>query len=71
MANLAVRVIVRVKEILIKAIIDIRANISIITLSVIKKLRITIRISDGSKIIAVDQIKKNVIGVIRDTSLSI
>jgi len=29
------------------------------------------RVPDGSKIIAVDQIKKNVISIIRDASLSI
>jgi len=71
MANFAVRVIIRVKEIPMRVIINIRANISIITLPVVKKLRMTMGISDGSKIIAVDQIKKNVISIIRDAPLSI
>ena len=54
MTNLAVRAIVRVKGILMRAIIDIRANISIITLSVVKKLQITIGMPDENKIIAID-----------------
>ena len=51
-----------------KAIMDTGANVFIIILSVIKKLRI---MPDGSKIIAVDQMKKNVIGIMKDASLSI
>ncbi len=50
---------------------DMGANVSIVTLSVIKKLRMTMGVLDGSKIIVVDQTKKNVIGIIRDASLSI
>ncbi len=54
MANLAIRSIVRIKKILMKAIMDIRANISIIILSVIKKLQMTIEIPDENKIIVID-----------------
>ncbi len=54
-----------------RAIMDTEANISIVTLSVVKKLWITIGVSDGSKIIAMDQTKKSVIGIIRDALLSI
>ena len=54
MANSAIRVIVRVKEIPIKAILNTGANVSIITLLIVKKLRLTIEMPDGSKIIAVD-----------------
>ena len=54
-----------------RAVLDTRANVLIITLPVVKKLRLTIGIPDGSKIIAVDQTKKNVISIIRDVSLSI
>ena len=71
MANSAMRTTVKVKGILMKAVLDIRANVSIVTLPVVKKLRLTMGMPDGSKIIAVDQIKKNVIGIIRDASLSI
>ncbi len=54
MANSAVRAIVRVKEILMRTIMDIEANVFIITLLVIKKLQMIMKISDGSKIIAID-----------------
>src|SRR6266542_2527086 len=71
MANSAVRTTVRVKGTPMKAVLDIRANVSIITSPVVKKLRLTMGMPDGSKIIAVDQTKKNVIGIIRDAPLSI
>ena len=71
MANSAVRTTIRVKGIPMRAVLDTRANVLIITLPVVKKLRLTIGIPDGSKIIAVDQTKKNVISIIRDVSLSI
>ncbi len=71
MANLAVRAVVRVKGIPMKVIIDIRVNVSIMILSVIKKLQITMGMPDGSKIIAINQTKKNIINIVRDTSLSI
>jgi len=54
MANSAIRTTVRVKEIPIRAVLDTRANVSIITVLVVKKLRLTIRMPDGSKIIVVD-----------------
>ncbi len=50
---------------------DIGANVSIVILSVVRKLHLTIRMLDRSKIIAVDQTKKNVIGIVKDASLSI
>ena len=71
MANLAVRTIVRVKETLMRAVLDTGANVFIVTLPVVRKLCLTMEMPDGSKIIAVDQIKKNVIGIIKDASLSI
>ncbi len=49
-----------------RAIIDTGTNVSIITLSVVKKLWMTIGMPDGSKIIVIDQIKKNVINIVRD-----
>ena len=54
MANPAVRTIVKVKGILIRAIMDTGANVSIITLLVVKKLRIIMGMLNGSKIIAID-----------------
>src|SRR6266542_2284943 len=71
MANSAVRTTIRIKGTPMKAVLDTRANVSIITLPVVKKLRLTMGLSDGSKIIAVDQTKKNVIGIVRDAPLSI
>src|SRR6266540_1801746 len=71
MANSAVRTTVRIKGTPIKAVLDMRAYVSIITLSVVKKLRLTMEMPDGSKIIAIDQTKKNVIGIVRDAPLSI
>jgi len=71
MANSTVKTIVKVKGILIRAIMDIRINVSIITLPIVKKLRMTMRLPDESKIIAVDQTKKNVISIVKDVSLSI
>lgn len=53
-ANSTVKVIVRVKEILIKTIMNIKTNISIITLPVVKKLKMTIGLPDESQIIVVN-----------------
>ena len=71
MVNSAVRTTIRVKGTLMRAVLDIEANVSIVTLPVVKKLRLTIGMPDGNKIVAVDQIKKNVIGIVRDAPLSI
>ena len=54
MANLVVRTTVRVKGTLMRAVLNTGANVSIVTLPVVKKLHLTIGIPDGSKIIAVD-----------------
>ncbi len=71
MTNLMVRVIVRVKGILMRVVLNTEANVSIVTLSVVKKLHLTMRMPDGSKIITVDQTKKNVIRIMRDAPLLI
>ena len=71
MANSMVRTIVKVKGIPIRAIMDTRINVFIITLPIVKKLHMTMRLPDESKIIAVDQTKKNVISIVKDVSLSI
>ena len=54
MANSAVRTTVRVKGTPMRAVLDTGANVSIMTLSIVKKLRLTMGMPDGSKIIAVD-----------------
>ncbi len=54
-----------------RIIMNTGVNISIITLPVVKKLWMTIEMSDESKIIAIDQIKKNVISIVKDAFLSI
>ncbi len=71
MANLAVKVIVRVKGIPIRVIINTEANVSIITLPIVKKLQMIMGMPDGNKIIVIDQIKKNVISIIKDVFFSI
>jgi len=71
MANSAVRAIVRVKGTPMRVIMDTGANVFIVTLSVIKKLCLTMRMPDRSKIVAVDQTKKNIIGIVRNIPLSI
>ncbi len=54
-----------------KVIMDTRANISIIILLVIKKLWMVMEMPNRNKIIVINQTKKNVIGIVKDTSLSI
>ena len=49
-----------------RAVLDTGANMSIVTLPVVKKLHLTMEMPDRSKIIAVDQTKKNVIGIVKD-----
>ncbi len=71
MANLTVRTTVRVKGTPMKAVLNTGANVSIVTLPMVKKLRLTMGIPDESKIIAVDQTKKNIISIVRDAPLSI
>jgi len=54
MVNSAIRIIVRIKKTPMRAVLDIEANVSIVTLLVVKKLRLTMGMPDGSKIIAID-----------------
>jgi len=54
MANLAIRAVVRVKGIPMRAVLDTGANVSIVTLLIVRKLHLTMGLSDGSKIIAID-----------------
>ncbi len=71
MTNSAVRAIVRVKRTLMRAIMDIRVNVFIITLPMIKKLQMIMGMLNKSKIIVVNQTKKNIISIIRNVSLFI
>ncbi len=61
----------RVKGTPMRAVLNTEANVSIVTLPIVKKLRLTMEMPDRSKIIVVDQIKKNVISIIRDVPLLI
>ena len=54
-----------------KAIIDIKANVSIVILLVVRKLCIIMGMPNKSKIVAIDQTKKNVIRVMQNVLLSI
>ncbi len=71
MANSAMRMTVRIKGTPMRAVLNTGANVSIVTLPVVKKLYLIIGMPDKSKIIAVDQTKKNVMGIVRDALLSI
>src|SRR6266540_4251621 len=52
--GLAVRTTIRVKGHPVKAIVDSRASVSIITLPIVKQLRLQMSAADGSSIVAVD-----------------
>src|SRR6266542_7060466 len=67
----AVRTTIRVKGHLVKAIVDSGASVSIITLPIVKQLRLQMSPADGSSIVAVDQAKKKVIGFVRGAPLAI
>ena len=73
MANdgITTRMTVRVKGHPIKTIIDTWANISIIIYPIVKRLQLAMRPADGSQIIAVDQQRKTVKGVVREAPLVI
>jgi len=60
----AVRTTIRVKGHPVKAIVDSGASVSIITLPIVKQLRLQMSPADGSSIVAVDQTKKKVIGFV-------
>ncbi len=67
----AVRTTIRVKGHPVKAIVDSGASVSIITLPIVKQLRLQMSPADGSSIVAVDQAKKKVLGFIRGAPLAI
>src|SRR6266498_3152156 len=67
----AVRTTIRVKGHPVKAIVDSEASVSIITLPIVKQLRLQMSPADGSSIVAVDQAKKKVIGFVRGAPLAI
>src|SRR6266498_3451154 len=67
----AVRTTIRVKGHPVKAIVDSGASVSIITLPIVKQLRLQMSSADGSNIVAVDQVKRKVIGFIRGAPLAI
>ncbi len=50
---------------------NIEVNVFIIILSVMKKLKITIGLFNENRIIIVNQIKKNIIRIVKKTSLFI
>ncbi len=53
-----------VKGYSVKAIIDNEASVSIIILLIVKQLWLQMSLADGSSIVAVDQVKKKVIGFV-------
>ena len=55
----------------VKAIVDSGASVSIITLPIVKQLRLQMSPADGSSIVAVDQAKRKVIGFVREALLAI
>ncbi len=67
----AVRTTIRVKGHLVKAIVDSEVSVSIITLPIVKQLRLQMSPADGSSIVAVDQAKKKVFSFVRGAPLAI
>ncbi len=67
----AVRTTIRVKGHPVKAIVDSGASVSIVTLPIVKQLRLQMSPADSSSIIAVDQAKKKVLGFVRGAPLAI
>ena len=62
---------IRVKDHLVKAIINSGASVFIIILPIVKQLQLAIIVIDGSNIVAVDQVKKKVIGFVKGAFLAI
>src|SRR6266540_2091064 len=67
----AVRTTIRVKGHPVNAIVDSGASVSIITLPIVKQLRLQMSPADGISIVAVDQAKKKVLGFVRGAPLAI
>ena len=61
----AVQTIIRMKGHPVKAIINSEASVSIITLPIVKQLRLQMSLANSSSIVIVDKAKKKVIGFIR------
>ena len=66
-----VRTTIQVKGHPIKAIVDSGVSVSIITLSIVKQLRLQMSLADGSNIVTVNQAKKKVISFIKRALLTI
>ncbi len=69
--SIVTRMTVRVKEYHIKIIIDTGVNVSIVTYPIVKRLQLAMGLADGSQIIAVDQQRKTVKGVVKEAPLAI
>src|SRR6266498_1572219 len=67
----AVQTTIRVKGHPVKVIVDSGASVSIITLPIVKQLRLQMSPADGSSIVVVDQAKKKVLSFIREAPLAI
>ncbi len=58
------RTTIRVKGHLVKAIVNSEASVSIITLPIVKQLRLQMSPADDSSIVVMDQAKKKVISFV-------
>src|SRR6266498_1979570 len=67
----AVQTTIRVKGHPVKVIVNSGASVSIITLLIVKQLRLQMSSTDGSSIVIVDQAKKKVLDFIQEASLAI
>ncbi len=54
-----------------KVIVDNEATVSIITLPIVRQLKLQISLADDSSIVAVDQVKKKVISFVKGAPLVI
>ena len=67
----ATRMTIKVKEYPVQIIINTEANISIITYPIIKKLQLAMGLVDSSQIIAIDQQRKMIKGIVKKALLAI
>ena len=62
---------IRVKDHLVKAIINSGASVFIIILPIVKQLQLQMSLANGSSIVVVDQARKKIIGFMREALLII
>ncbi len=69
--DITIRITVWVKGYLIRIIINTEINVLIVIYFIIKKLQLTMKPANGSQIITIDQQRKMIKEIIKETSLMI